>query len=64
MARYKYERYLGNDVVDHHLRVPRQIYEKACKVSNDNHQSFNKLIIELMEREFGEVEAETVVLEK
>jgi len=62
-TRYKREIYLGPDFVKADLRVPRKIYEKACKASADAHQSFNKRIVELMEREFGEVEEETVVSE-
>ena len=63
-TRYKYSRYLGDDYVERHLRVPRKLYERACKASNEARISLNQKIVELMEREFGEEEKATVVSEK
>ena len=60
---YQYSRYLGADVVNPGLRMPRKLYEKAQKDCASKRQSFNKRIVELMEQEFGSVDEETVVTE-
>jgi hypothetical protein len=61
MSKYKYSRYLGDDFILVGVRIPRHLVDKAKKDSVNKHLSFNKRIVELFEREFGEAQKEEVI---
>jgi hypothetical protein len=61
MTKYKYSRYLKPDFVKMTIRMPKHLYEKAGKACLETRKSLNKKLVEMMEKEFGEVE--TVVTE-
>lgn len=61
MTKYKYSRYLGDDFIFIGVRVPKHLVDKAKKDSNEKHLSFNKRVVELFEREFGEAQKKEVV---
>ena len=60
MGKYKYSRSLGDDFILVGVRIPRHLIDRAKEDSVNKHLSFNKRVVQLFEREFGEAQEKEV----